>query len=163
MTPQEAGAALAAFEAVARGPAPSSAPKTPVEAKQRLDALTRDPSFRAKLLASDVDAGREFNALTEMVSKEAAPVEMAMLGVLPAGIETVSGNQATTRQMADYANALRAAGLNESCIREALTGAKSSPEIYRAALNRRAERLSDPEWTERLLAGGFAETRSPHE
>jgi hypothetical protein len=161
MSPQEAGAALAAFEAAARGPAAPANPTTPAEAKQRLDSLSRDATFRSKLLAGDDEATKQFNALTAMTAEDAAaPVDLALAGVVPFGIETLTAeNPLSTRQLATAAEAMRAQGLNEDCIKEALIGAKSSPEIYRAALNRRAERLGDKEWVSRLLAGGFVENK----
>jgi hypothetical protein len=160
MSPQEAGAALAAFEAASRGPGPTAEPKTVAEVTARLSALTNSATFRDKLLAGDVEAAKVFDTLTsKLAAEDAAPADLAMAGILPSGIETISGNQLTTRQMADSANAMRSWGLNDECIKEALVGAKISPEIYRRALSRRAERLSDPEWTERLLAGGFAENK----
>jgi hypothetical protein len=124
-----------------------------------LAALTKDPAFRSKLLAGDDASTKEFNALTAMTAEDAGPVDMAIAGILPSGIETVSGNQLTVRQMAGAADAMRSWGLNEDCIREAIVGAKISPAVYRAALTRRSERLGDKEWTERLLAGGFAENK----
>jgi hypothetical protein len=143
----------------ARGPAPTAEPKTSAEATARLAALTNDPAFRTKLLSGDDEATKQFNALTTMTA-DAGPVDLALAGLLRSGIETVSGNQLTVRQMASAAEAMRTMGLNDDCVREALVGAKVSPEIYRAALNRRAELLTDPEWSKRLLNGGFAENNT---
>jgi hypothetical protein len=159
MSPQEAGAALAAFEAAARGPAPTAEPKNATEATARLAALTKDPAFRTKLLSGDDEATKQFNALTTMTA-DVGPADLAMAGLVPSGVETISAeNPLTVRQMASAAEAMRAQGLNEDCIKEALVGAKISPAVYRAALTRRSERLGDKEWTAKLLAGDFAANR----
>jgi hypothetical protein len=166
MSLREASSALSEFErTTARGPAPSmaEAAKDGVEARIRLDALTADPAFLAKIERGDAATVKAFNDLTKQVAEGADPAALAQMGLVPVGGRgetTTPDNQNTIQEMASFAEALRAQGISEPAIREALTGgSKSSPGIYRAALHRREERLSDKEWVGRLLAGGFSENR----
>jgi hypothetical protein len=158
MSPKEAGEALARFEAASR-PAPSAEPKTVNEALARRAALERDPEFLARLQRGDVASTEEFTKLNTMIAEGASPVDMAMAGLIPSGHlgeTTTPENPTTVRTMALMAETYREWGLNEACVMEALEGAKHPPHIYREAMNRRAERMGDPEWTKRLLAGDFA-------
>jgi hypothetical protein len=163
MTPEQAGAEFSRMVEASRGPAPlptTEPPKNAAEARSRLDLLAADASFRNKLTAGDADSIKTFDTLTTLIAQDADPISLALAGIIPAGMETLSAERPTTiRFMAAGAAALREQGLSEDCVREALVGSKNSPEIYRAAQNRQRERFADKDWAAKLLAGDFAANR----
>jgi hypothetical protein len=54
---------------------------------------------------------------------------------------------------------LRDAGVGDGAISQALTGKPETPEAIAAVKVFKAQRMSDPEWTKRFLAGGATEKR----
>jgi hypothetical protein len=94
-----------------------------------------------------------------LLASEGAREDFAMANILPSNETTTPDNPISTRVMTMVADTMRAEGLNEVQVLEGLVGAKSTPEIYRAALNRRAQWNSDKEWTAKLAAKDFATVR----
>jgi hypothetical protein len=67
MTPEQATAALAQMQ-TATNPPPPVVPVDAQDARARLDALSRNPSWAQRLFSGNVEARREFN---ELVAKAA--------------------------------------------------------------------------------------------
>jgi len=160
MTPQQAGEALAAMHekylAAAKLP-PSSVPV--VNDARRLNELTADKNFGARLIRGDVEATAEFARLNASVSNPDNLVDLALANELPRNhVDGVRGSM-SLRDMAAAANDLRARGWSEAAVREAMagtdarTGRAFDAETIRRAKNLREARLSDQEWTAKLLRG----------
>ena len=166
MSAKDATEALAALHTKyleSTKPAPSSVPV--VNDARRLNELTKDRDFGARLVRGDTEATAEFARLNASVSDPANMVDLALAGQLPRNhVDGVPGSM-SMRDMAAAANDLRSRGWSEPAIREALDGnaagtkAPYSPETIAQAKERRAERLSDPEWKQRWLKGGYTEVR----
>src|SRR5262249_38662660 len=73
-----------------------------------------------------------------------------------ATIETTMNDQLPAREMIAAVDDLRALGLNDKCISEALNGIRERPAIIAEAKERLAAQLSDAEWVRKLNAGDRA-------
>jgi hypothetical protein len=80
---------------------------------------------------------------------------------LPGMIETTTEGQLPMREMISVVDDLRALGLNDVCIGEALNGAHYSTAIIAEGKALFDARMSDSEWVKKLSAGDLA-TRREH-
>lgn len=149
MSPAEAAALLGKLTAAHRAQ-PTDTPSAQLAAKQD------DPAFRARILAGDLTAIREWEQARLSAKAEADPVAAAMSGTLP---EQSSGE---LRRMADDAVALRALGMNERVVREMLSGEPVTPEIRAEAERWKAQHMRDAEWVKRVLANDVEAVRQLH-
>src|SRR5262245_19763021 len=91
LSPQQATARLAALQAdwdARNAPPPTDKPATPMEARARLNTLTADKDWTAKLEQGDVEVRKEFTTLTELAA-DLAPadrLDAAMRGEVGPGI-----------------------------------------------------------------------------
>jgi len=134
---------------------PPSDPKTPAEARARLDALTKNQEWGTKYLSGDVEARREFVSLTEMAAQAEHRLDNVLAGKAePQLIElTSSEHPLSTRNLASAVEGLRESGLSDDVIRQAIAGRPVSAEERRAVEQFRAMRLSNGDWAKKLLAG----------
>ena len=154
MTPEQATAKLAEMTAAYRGPPPTDKPTTAAEARARLNHLATAKSWNDKLSAGDVEATREFKALTAQVASDTAPY--ADRGEI---VDAISNPSAVTRGKYDeMMEGLVEQGLPESgaqYIRDLDSGAnKNYPtagdgKAAQAALDRLKR---DPTWAKAVLA-----------
>src|ERR1700730_11249657 len=110
LTPEQATARLAEMMRPAPGVStpPPPPPKDAAEARSRLDALSSDPAWQGKLLASDTDTVKEFNALTQLIAgPDPTRADLAIANLVPAGETTLNG-ETSIRVMAAAAAGLRA-------------------------------------------------------
>jgi hypothetical protein len=154
MTPAEATTALASMKAaydVANG-LPVSDPRA------RLNTLAAAEGWRTRLLAGDVATMREFRAANEA----AAGVDQigdALAGRVPDGLVVTMPGELAPAKMAATVNALREVGVRDAAIREALESRPITREVRDLALQRRDQRMSDPEWRKKALAGDLEARR----
>jgi hypothetical protein len=124
-------------------------PSTPAEAATRLDQLKADPTWTGAFLAGGPAQKKEFSDLHELVAK-GDNIDMAMAG------EFMSGGIQTSDHMQNMgaAASLREAGIRDEIIRDVLAGTHVvSKAEYEATRQWKADRMSDAEWTKRLMAG----------
>jgi hypothetical protein len=158
-TPAAATAALAAkaaqFHAVPAAPAGSA-----TAARAQLDALGSNADWRGKFFSGDAAARAEFGRLTELAATADATSE-ALAGNVPEPpverIEVLVDGAISTRNRADAVASLRAVGLNDDVIRQAIDGAPVSPAERVMAERVKAMRLGDAAWVDRYMKGGLAE------
>src|SRR5437588_8002062 len=107
LTPAEATARLEAMK-----PSPPAATATNADqARARLDHLAKtDPEFSRKLLSGDVEAGREFRALTEMAANgdQGDRLDRIVNGTAETSLfETTTSGTITTNNAMKFASDLR--------------------------------------------------------
>lgn len=139
-------------------------------ARELLDAWASDAGVAAKLFAGDVATLAEFRRLTANVAEgEDRDVLTEMLlsrdPAAPPMIEMVAPGEMPVGETLSHINALRDAGVGDAAIAEAFLGVDSrtgkpwQPGMVAQARAQRAMRMADPEWTDRLMAGGLVERR----
>jgi hypothetical protein len=156
MTPEQATAKLAELEVAHRGPDPSADPKTAAEARARLDRLTADAKWAAKLEAGDTETRKEFQRLTELVANAGNERLDAVLAgkTEPTLIETTtSDDPLTSAQLRSAITDFAGLGFGEKAIREVITGTPFSREQVIEATGRRARAMGTAEWVTKYLAG----------
>jgi|ERR1043166_8311650 hypothetical protein len=131
-------------------------PKTPAEASARLTTLQADKAWADKLLTGSVAERREFDALVELASS-GDKVDAAIAGVVPdlanaSGVLPDSG----LVLMANVAADLRDKGHAPGVVKQALLGKPVSQDEYTAVKALRDERMTNKEWSARLLGGDKA-------
>lgn len=135
--------------------APPAPPSTPAEAATRLDQLRADPKWTSALLAGGPEHAKVFHELHDLVAKGDG-VDQAMSPVLPDGI-IQDGKQV---EMRGTASMLREMGIRDEITRDVLAGTHAVTRAeYDMTVAWKRDRMADPEWTKRLLAGGAEERR----
>ena len=159
MTPEVAGATLAQMQIDAHPPAPL-APTTAAEANARLQTLTSNKEWGARLLAGGIEERREFERLTELAAGTDAVAD-AIAGATPQPfqIETVGPGELSTKDRATAVEMFRDAGLEDGVIAEAFNGGRVTRKEVAAAKALQSARHGDAGWRQRFLAGGWAENR----
>jgi hypothetical protein len=166
-------AARAEFDAVCGKVAGVDAPAPPPpaqDAKSKLDRAMADPEFAKKLFARDAATRREFEALTKAAAESDGSDRLAAIVQghdipAPAGIETVFNGALSTRDTKTAVQWMKEAGIGDAAIAESIlgvdvkTGKPYDAATIAQAKAMKAQRLSDPEWTKRLFAGGYTEKR----
>ena len=159
MTPEVAGATLAQMQIDAHPPAPL-AQTTAAEASARLQTLTSNREWGARLLAGGMEERREFQRLTELAAG-ADDVKNAIDGTaLEAfAIETIGPGELNSRDQASAVAMFRDAGLEDGVIAEAFAGGRVTAREVAATRALQSSRHGDAGWRQRFLAGGWAENR----
>ncbi|MGA2056917.1 MAG: hypothetical protein ABSG88_16580 [Bradyrhizobium sp.] len=124
----------------------------PVSAQKNLDDFYANADNRQKLEAGNVETRRAFDQLVTAAAAE-DPVKVALGTVLP------DLPSSSLRQMSEAAVWLRQLGIRESVVEQALRGTPETQEAFDYVTQWKADRLADPEWTKRWLAGGEKEKR----
>ena len=129
---------------------------TPQEAAAReLGTLSADASFRAKLLAGDGPATRQFHELVAAKSGAGTELDRIVDGTakIPDFDVVVEGNLPIGQQVRAAAD-LRERGIEPAAIKQLLTG---KPPVSKQELelvkNRRADLLADKDFVKALLSG----------
>lgn len=138
----------AAAPAVAAAPAP---PTNAAEAAARLSVLQNDGGWTQRLFAGDEIARAEFFQLTGVVAK-GDPVDAIIAGLPP---NLLGGGMAdsSVRELSEAVPFLREAGLADDVIRQVFTDQEVTKQEYDLAVQWKAQRSRDQEWTKKFLAG----------
>jgi hypothetical protein len=121
---------------------------------QKLDALTADPKWVQQLLTGGGVQMRELQEVLQAKSAGGDQIGQIIDGVAkPSELETVTGGALTTHKQMVAAAQLREDGIPDASIRQLLEGNPVSKEEYNAVAKLKAERLGDPEYVKRWLAG----------
>jgi hypothetical protein len=147
----------ASYQAARDGAPPPLEPATAGDARRRLDVLNKDAAWGARLISGDVAARTEFRELLEKIGAG----DPAIGAAPPAGgqFDFSSEDQPSRQVLSGTVQMLREAGVSDGAISQALKGTPESPEAIAATKVLKAQRMSDPEWTKRFLAGGATEKR----
>ena len=134
MTPEEAGAALAAMHRAIHPP-PSVVPQDAQDARQQLDLLSRNASWADSLFKGNVETRKQFD---ELVAKAAGgdDVADAVVGIVePATplFETTANGELPRRHVEGAIAGLRDAGLNDASIEQAVNLAANQPRGIHAS------------------------------
>jgi hypothetical protein len=160
MTPEEAGAALAAMDAVIHPP-PSVVPQDAQDARQQLDLLSRNASWAGSLFKGNVETRKQFD---ELVAKAAAgdAVGDAVAGIVEPAVplfETTANGELPRRHVEGTIAGLRDAGLNDAAIEQAVNLPPISRSEHAAAVAFQAKCHGTAEWRSKLLSGDYEATR----
>ena len=155
-------------------PAPAAAPVAPVtpaaptssaEAGARLANLAADPAWGAKILANSPAEVRQMHDLIAV--KNSRPLDPNIDRAMAEEIEpqpfavTAEGGL-SLQNLASSVVDLRAAGLSDGAIKEAISGATPTKQEQDAARRLYADKIADTAaggWVSRLLKGGAVEKR----
>jgi hypothetical protein len=153
MSEQSTPAAAAAATETLGMTSPSAA-----EAAARLDVLTANPEWTAKMLGGSGPQVKEFQEL--VAAKMAAPAGDRIDKIINGTIErtgfevaTEEGQQISTQDQVQSAAWLREAGISDGAIREVLEGRQFTREEYEASKRLSASRYGNADWVSKLLAG----------
>jgi hypothetical protein len=133
MTPDVATATLSQMQLDVRPP-PPLVPSTAAEANARLQTLTSNKEWGARLLAGGMEERREFQRLTELAA-DADEVKDAIAGTTlePFAIETIGPGELNSRDRATAVAMFRDAGLEDGVISEAFNGGRVTRKEFAAA------------------------------
>jgi hypothetical protein len=123
-------------------------PANATEARARLDSLTGDKDWGARVMSGDVAANKEFHDLTAMVAAGGDAVDQAIAGIVPGDIP-----DAGQKRMTEAATWMREHGLSDGVIRQTLTDHEVTPQEVRAVEAWKAQKMRSPEFTKAFLAG----------
>jgi hypothetical protein len=157
MTHEEATAKLAEAAAAYAPAPPPIDPQNAGDARRRLDVLTKDREWGARFFAGHIAERKEFQALQEKIAAGDPAI-----GAPPAAggeFDFSSEDQPSRQVLNGTVQMLRDAGVGDGAISQALTGKAESAEAIAAVKVFRNQKMSDPEWTKRFLAGGMQEKK----
>ena len=160
MTPEEAGAALAAMHNAIHPP-PSVVPQDAQDARATLDLLSRDASFARELFSGSIEARKRFD---ELVAKSAAGDDVgdAVAGIVEPAlplIETVAEGELPRRHVEAAISGMRDAGLNDASIEQAINQPPIPRAEHAAATALWNMRSGTAEWRSKLFSGDYEATR----
>lgn len=130
-----------------------AAPATAAEAAARLDILSADAAWSAKVLAGHGPAVREFQ---DLVAKKSGGDKLDQIIAGTAEVppfETVMGGELSTHNQMLTAGDLRDVGLSDGAIRQVFENKPVSRAEYDAVKRLHGDRLKDADWTKKLLGG----------
>jgi hypothetical protein len=131
-------------------PAP---PATPVEASNRLGALTSNKEWGAKLLAGDAATVKEFHALSKM-SAARDTVDIAMSnGAIEHHLAAGGIPDSDMRVMSETAEMLRGRGIGDDVIKQALSEQEITQHEHDLVAAWKAQHMKDTAWIKSFLAG----------
>ena len=131
-------------------------PSTPAEAASRLGALKENTEWTGKLMSGSPAELKEFQGLHKLLS-QGDTVDQAMAG------EYMGVNTPEHVEMMGAASMLREAGVRDEIVRDVLAGTHAvTKEEYAKVKEFKADKMTDNEWTKRLLAGDSEATRQFH-
>ena len=121
MTPEQAGAALAAMDRAIHPP-PSVVPQDAQDARQQLDLLSRNASWAESLFKGNVETRKQFD---ELVAKAAGGDDVgdAVAGIVEPAMplfETTANGELPRRHVEGAIAGLRDSGLNDASIEQAV-------------------------------------------
>jgi hypothetical protein len=159
-SPEQATAELARRAGEFHRVEPSTAATDARAAQAALNGLASNAEFANKLLAGDVAAVAEFHRLSGLAAQADATADaIAGIDTPTPTIEIVVGNElpaAATRAAVDQ---LRDAGFSPKAIEEMFNGKKASRADHEMAKAFQKSRMSDADWTRRLLSGDYTANR----
>ena len=160
LTPEQAGAALAAMDRAIHPP-PSVVPQDAQEARATLDFLSRDASFARELFSGSIEARKRFD---ELVAKAADAdfVADAVVGIVEPVtpmFETTVDGQLPRRHVEGTISALRDAGLNDASIEQAVSLPPISRAEFMQAQALQSQLHGTAEFRSKLLSGDYEATR----
>jgi hypothetical protein len=160
MTPEQAGAALAAMQ-TAIHPPPSVVPQDAQDARQQLDLLSRNASWAESLFKGNVETRKQFD---ELVAKAAGgdDVSDAVVGIVEPAMplfETTANGELPRRHVEGAISGLRDAGLNDASIEQAVNLPPISRAEFMQAQALQARLHGTAEWRGKLLSGDYEATR----
>ena len=160
MTPEEAGAALAAMDRAIHPP-PPVVPQDAQDARATLDLLSRDAAFARELFSGSIEARKRFD---ELVAKSAAgdSVGDAVVGIVEPAVplfETTANGELPRRHVEGAIAALRNAGLNNASIEQAVNLPPISRAEFMQAQALQTRLHGTAEWRGKLLSGDYEATR----
>jgi hypothetical protein len=129
---------------------------SPDEAAAKLNEKMASAEWRAKMLTGNAEARRELaelvadktgGSLTDSIMNGDALKNGSNLGFV------THGGQIPLADQVAVVDDLRIAGVRDDAIRDLLEGRQVTPAEYDAVRRFREARLSDPEWTKKMLAG----------
>jgi hypothetical protein len=133
-------------------------PSTPAEAATRLDQLKQDPAWSQSFLHGQPAPMKEYKGLRALIDEsDDVAVDMAMAG------EHLGMNTPEHIEMIGAASMLRDAGVQPEIVREVLAGTHTvTKEEFAKVKQFKADKMTDPDWTKRLLSGDSEATRQFH-
>ncbi len=154
LTPEQATAKLAELEAAYRGAPPIAEPRTPAEARLRLETLSQSKEWADQLLAGNAEARRTFASLTELASQASDRLDGVLNGTAePQPFEvTTPDNPLSTRDLTSAVEGLRDLGIDDELAAGFAKGEKVSPELYREVEKWKARHMSNADWVKRYMA-----------
>jgi hypothetical protein len=155
MTPQQAGAALAAMKA-SYAPAPD--PNSPAGARAALQTKFNDPEWYTRFAGGSSEARVEFNQLLERGKADRTDTIIAGTAEVRPG-ETVTGGQLSTNDAMQASAALLGAGVTPAQIKSLLNNEPLSRADYETVMQVKRTKLGDPNFVKAYLAGGAEEQR----
>ena len=122
--------------------------------------LTKDREWGTRYFSGDLAARTEFRALQEKI----AAGDPAIGAAPPAGgqFDFSSEDQPSRQVLNGTVAMLRDAGVSDGAISQALTGRPETPEAIAAVRVLHNQKMSDPEWRTKLLAGDASAKREFH-
>jgi hypothetical protein len=140
-------------------PALPAPPSSPAEATTQLAQLKADPNFTKPFMAGGPAQLKRFQDLHEMIENGTnADVDRAMAGEFMDGMNT-----AEHVQMMGAASMLQEAGVRPEIVRDVLAGTHAvTPAEYALVKQFKADKMTDPDWSKRLLAGDSEAKREFH-
>jgi hypothetical protein len=127
---------------------PVVAPKSPAEARARLDGLTKDREWSARFLKGDPKAREDFKALTAKASEENDPTNP-----VDAPFQTTANGELPPRAVAQWVSGMRELGVPDGAITEVLEGKTFTPLQVATAEHWKARQMRDPSFCAAYLAG----------
>jgi hypothetical protein len=160
MTPEQAGAALAAMQ-TAIHPPPSVVPQDAQDARQQLDLLSRNASWAESLFKGNVETRKQFD---ELVAKAAGgdSVGDAVVGIVEPALplfETTANGELPRRHVEGTIASLRDSGLNDASIEQAVNLPPISRAEFMEAQAFQVRCHGNAEWRGKLLSGDYEATR----
>jgi hypothetical protein len=155
LSPGQASAKLAEMT-----PPPPIVTATAADARARLDVLTKDQAWGKSFLDGNAEARRLFAELSAQVAA-GDDVQQALDGTAPPQqvLETNINGSLSRRVVAEVVADMRANGLSDGVIWEAISGKPVSRAEFEAVKQYQRAKHGDPEWVARFLKGGYAERR----
>jgi hypothetical protein len=136
----------------------SAAPSTPAAAATRLAEAKSNPEWRDGLLAGNPKHLNEFKSLHELIDR-GDNYDLAIAGQLAPG-EVQSSDHV---QNIGAASMLTEAGVRPEIVRDVLAGTHAvTAEEYAKVKQFKMDRMSDKDWSAKLLAGDSTAKREWH-
>jgi hypothetical protein len=157
MSREEASAKLVELEQQLHPPPPIK-PQDAQGARGRLELLSQDPRWSKALMNGDPTIREEFDRLVALSASGDVVADGIVEENEPIFSTTVDG-ALPPRVVAEVAQDLRASGLTDASIAQAVYGTPVSPQEHAAAAAMMNAKKADPTWRAALLAGDYAAKR----
>ena len=127
------------------------------DAVRQREALKASPDFQKRFLAGNAAAVKQMTALNEIIAS-ADNTTLALLGYVPPG-HADTGTEVGLRDTISAVEGMRAEGLSDDVIRQAIEMPPVSKQERQFAETRKAEMLSNSEWMRRFREGDVVTKR----